>query len=248
MEAKRIKEGNNFIILIILLLALALVVIKFLHDSELPYPYSLSNFVDRGDYKIEPHTILADLENGKKNVFKPVGNDPIENNKTSFSWQQSDYLIVADSLHQFVWNETLDGWDVFGMILARECRDDLVGFDAADITFYKSNNQGGYRVHEMQIYPSGNGVSWGSDDNWPSPLFGWTSINLQRLRVTAENALQIAEKNGGNEFRAKAKNMCDIHLIIKPNPDGDNDWIVFYSANDGSDHFEVQIDPYTGWH
>ncbi|MFT3891640.1 MAG: PepSY domain-containing protein [Anaerolineales bacterium] len=252
MVGKQTKAKGVLNILILLFLVSALFVFRLLHDSKLQYPYGLSNFVDRGDYKIEPNSILQDLERGEKDVFKPGTNISLEVNSAykvdSFSWQHSDYMEVAKALHQFVWNETLNDWKMYGMIFARRCQDNPRGFEGADFTFYKNNKRGGYTVHEMDLYPGDSGVSWGGSDNWSRPLFGWTSINLQRLKITADDALQIAEENGGTEFRVKTSNMCDIQLVIKPNPDGDNDWIVGYYANNGSEHFEIQINPYTGWH
>jgi hypothetical protein len=233
-------------------LTLALFIFRFLHDRELQYPYSVTNFSDTGDYDINPHTILIDLKQSKRAAFIPIDKDPTEVNNAyvndAFSWQQSDYLRVADALQQFVWNDSLDDWKIFGMVFWRRCRDDLIGFDSADITFYKYNNQGGYKVREMDIYPSGGGVSVGAADNWPRPLFGWENIELSLLKVTADDALRIAEENGGKEFRVIYQNECDILLVLKPNPSNMDDWSVYYNYQGNSKSFEIQINPFTGWH
>lgn len=252
MNVQQTKITRLFILLIFLSVTSALFIFRFLHDRGLQYPYSLTNFVDTGDYYIDPHVILGDLEQGEKNVFMPIDEDSVEVNNVyvnhSFSWQQSDYLLVADALQQFVWNDSLDGWKISGMVFWRRCRDDLVGFDSADIIFYKYNNQGGYKVREMDIYPSGGGVSVGDADNWPRPLFGWDSINLNLLRITADDALKIAEENGGKEFRVTYQNECDILLVLRPNPSNMDDWSVYYNYQGSSKTFEIRINPFTGWH
>jgi len=50
-------------------------------------------------------------KNGEKNVFTPVMATPEVDEKLysePFPWKQSDYLNIANVLHQYVWNETLD--------------------------------------------------------------------------------------------------------------------------------------------
>ena len=253
MNSQPTKLFLGFIAFVFLCFLPTLFVFKLWHDHELKYPHSIYNFAVIEDYEIDPYTILANLNQGKQNVFKSIGKDsdraknlPTTN---SFSWTQSDYLTVANALHQFVWGETLDGWKIYSMKFYRDCQNEPVGFSSTDITYFKYNNEkGGYKVHEMTIYPNSHGVSQGGTDDWSRPLFGWRSVNLRLLRITADDALHIAEKKGGKDFRAKLKNSCEIYLILVPNPSGDNDWKVYYSANSSSDRYEISIDPYTGWH
>lgn len=252
MKEKRTKPRVALIVLTGLCLTFVFSLYGYLHDSELPYPYSLSNFINRGDFQINPYTIFDDLDRGGKEIFKPIVNNPTESANpyanATFSWNQSDFLKVANALHQFVWNESLDGWGIYGMVFSRTCRDNPIGFDSGDITFFKNDNQrGSYLVHELDIYPSGGGVSWGGGGGWTRPLFGWKSINLYLLRITAGDALKIAEESGGKEFREKYRNECTIDLFLEPNGD-DQEWLVYYDYHGSLDTFEIQINPFTGWH
>src|SRR5690349_9943438 len=126
MNAQQTKIARLIIILIFFSLASALFIFRYLHDRELQYPYGLTNFVDTDDYYIDPHTILEDLKLGQENVFVLLDEDSEEVNSAhvndSFSWKQSDYLLVANALQQFVWNDSLNGWKVSGMVFGRRCR------------------------------------------------------------------------------------------------------------------------------
>ena len=238
-----------FIVSVFIIFAIARV-FEYIYDSGIHYPKGLTDFNDTSDFEIDPNTILSDLNRGKTDVFKPAPATPLAINTPlssgSYPWHQSDYLKVAGALHQFAWRESLDGWSLYSMVFGTICLDNRGGFDAVDLTYYKQlNGEKGYTIHEMEIYPIGGRVTWGGGDDFSRPLFGWKSINLDRMKVTADDALQIAEQTGGKEFRIKYNNSCDISILLKPNGDV-SDWIVAYFAQGSSNIFEIHINPYTG--
>jgi hypothetical protein len=249
--ARSKHKTTNYLFLIVFGTLGVLLGFKVYYDKGAQYPKSLSDFNETGDYKIDPKNILSEIDQGKTDVFQPIMGTPTNLNTPfpmDFSWKQSDYLRVASVLHQSVWNDSLDDWHIFGMQFFKDCQNEPIGPGSAHITFYKdSAQQEGYTVHEIDIYPSGNGVSWGGGDGWPRPLFGWKSINLNRLRVTADDALHVTEENGGREFRVAHNNECEIHSSLRPTITGDK-WIVAYFANSSSDIFEYHIDSYTDLH
>jgi hypothetical protein len=70
-------------------------------------------------------------------------------------------------------------------------------------------------------------------------------INLSKLSVDAEKAVQLAEQNGGLEARMKVNSECKIYAML-----GDSWWLVFYelatSSNDYDVLLKINIDPMTG--
>lgn len=233
--------------LLLLMIAVLIPACSSLYDNGTQrYPIGLSDYLDRADYGIDPTTILSDLNQGKTDVFSSIPTTPVASNSSpsgSFPWSQSDYLRIASALNKFVWKDDFSDWYLYSLVFARRCQDNPVGFDAADITYYKEVDQG-YTTREINIYPLDRGVSWGGSSEFPRPLLGWKSINGTQFKVTADDALQLAEKRGGKDARVKANNSCAIHLLLKPNGDI-SDWLVFYD-NAGSIIFEITIDPYTG--
>jgi len=66
---------------------------------------------------------------------------------------------------------------------------------------------------------------------------------LSRLKITADDALKIADDNGGKSFRLASANQCQISMILAP--DSDTGWDIGFDDNHGR-NFNIHIDPYTG--
>jgi len=70
-------------------------------------------------------------------------------------------------------------------------------------------------------------------------------VHPDKFKVNAEDAVQIAEENGGREFRKAVSNSCSIVVALNPNP-VDNGWLVAYFSNNGAVNYIININPYTG--
>lgn len=104
-------------------------------------PGFLGSYQNNGYYRINPETILGDLDQGKTDVFTPFFGDP-DNIKDFYTtvWTQSDYLEIANALSQKVWNEPLDlkDWGVYEVYFQEGCTDNPRGFDTLIISYYKT--------------------------------------------------------------------------------------------------------------
>jgi hypothetical protein len=232
----------------LVLVLVALYAFTLYYDRGAEYPKSVADFSNTGNYKIDPANILSDINGGNINVFEYVDNTLVtETSEPSaiFLWTQPDYLKVITTLHQFVWKEDVSSWSVAGLVFSNVCRDTPVGFESGDIVFFKYNpEEKTYTFHEIVVYPNRKLASWGGDDKFTSPLFGWKKVELNKLTITAEKALQIAEDHGGKEFRSRVNNLCTIDIILKPNSDYGNNWLVYYDTENADNSFEIFIDPY----
>lgn len=216
-------------------------------DQVIRFPTGLGDYNDIRHYSFEPEMIFSALAQGQEEIFKPSPTH-LENNlfsSGSFPWRQQDYLKVAGALNQVVAKDTLDDWDMYLMSFDRDCADNPTGFDYAKIVYFKTDrNQ--YTAREVDVYPLAKEADWGGDTHFPRPfLFGWKSIDLEQLNITAEDALQIADSNGGRAARLAAKNKCYILVILSPNTDHEN-WDVYYYGASAATLFELRIDPYSG--
>ena len=131
------------------------------------------------------------------------------------------------------------------MVFDATCRDKPEGFESGDIHVFKMNGQSRYTTREVIITPRYADVSWGTRGegaDFPRPASGWKSIDPSNLKVTADNALRIAEENGGSSFRLATGNKCRVSMILDLNAYGD--WRVDYEWNEAA--FTIRIDPYTG--
>ena len=137
---------------------------------------------------------------------------------SSVGWHQSDYLKIVAAVFQHVWKDTPTGWNYYNLQFGSNCQDSPSGFDYARFTYMKTikvgllNNE--YAVLEVDIFPSNNLVSWGGDANYAIPIWpndnNWPNIDPPKVKVNADDALQIAEDNGAALSRLKFNNHCLI--------------------------------------
>jgi hypothetical protein len=203
---------------------------------------------ERGYYKINPETILTSLNNGETKVFTPETTSPEEPVFDKyFSWQQSDYTKLTAALHEFVWGEGLNGWKLYSVYFDTPCHDHISGFELGQYYYFKTifhkNGKIGYAGRGFLITPQYGDVEWGSGPNYPHPILGWKSVNLNTIKITAEQALKIAEENGGKEARLLVENKCKVTARLS----GYSGWRIFiYRYDTGSSIFRMEIDPSTG--
>jgi len=242
------KQATSISLIIILFILMGIFsACQSTENLDRRYPSTIGTFNNTGDLTINPMTILDALNRGEINVFTPTLATPSDNTimpSGSIHWTQSDYLKVADALSQFVWKEPLKGWFIYHLTFNKECQDNLNGFDSADIIYYKTIGGGWqktYTARYIQIYPLAGIVSWGGETEFPISD-GWATIDLTEFKITADDVLQIAEENGGQDARLRVGNECNI-LISMPNHNNDDRWNIgyYYGVN-----FEMVVDPYSG--
>ncbi len=207
-----------------------------------------TDFRATGSYKIVSETVLASLSNGKLDIFVPLAATPeIPLKQNEVLWKQGDYLHVADAVFEHQWKEPPSGWKLYRMLFHTDCQNNPNGFSAATITYFKPiwvDHTLEYTVRQVDIMPQYSEIDWGGDSwNYPHPILGWTEVSRGRLRFQADDALRIAEENGGKSARLKVDNKCSIHLVLYG--DSQHGWDVFYDARGGF-IFEMYINPYTG--
>jgi hypothetical protein len=198
-----------------------------------------------GWYRFDPKTILASLDQGK-NVFisLPDNDDDLDVEYTGIVWTQADFLRVANVLSQKVWNEPLDmdGWNVYFILMSRDCNDDFGGFTSFEITYYKTIKTGWemvYTARHIELAPWRGVAKWGGNVDFSTLfIFGWKNIELTKFKITAEQAIRIAEENGGKAARLSNNNECRIYVDVV-----EDDWDVDYGT---PTRLNVFINPFTG--
>jgi hypothetical protein len=216
-------------------------------------------------YQIDPFTILTDLKNDKKGAFHLLDKEPNNFNDIypygSFSWSSEDYLTIAKAHHLMLTGEALEnGWKIYGSgnFYIERCQDEINGFDSAQIIFYKETPDY-YLVTYMRIFPLAGSIYSANTEYFrnkgglfqASELFN--EAEVFEGKITAEDALQIAEKAGGKGMRQKLSNKgCHLNVSYFSS----EVWYIHYSwltndlefdlsfnikANDGSYKVEQKV-------
>ena len=205
-------------------------------------------------FQIDSQSILSSISQGEKDVFDPIDATPVPINNDSgipVSWTQEDYLLIAQSIHELIWQESMDeSMDLAKLVFRLDCDEANLGPQIAQIQLHKlivEENEKGKENRYIVIVPKANLV-YITDSKYQTVLKkDWDSIDLSKIKISAEEALQIAELNGGVEVRAERQNQCSIGIVISA--DGDNfDWLINYTTeiDDPLPSVEFRIDSVTG--
>src|SRR6266508_4981118 len=203
----------------------------------------------RGDetyYLINSDTILDDITSGKTNIFSQqtvTPQPPLSQSLRTVQWTQKDYLSIAETLHESVWNAPIADWNLRYVLFAMNCEDLSKGPQSAYFILYKvveKNQQKTRFEHKIYVDPSNNSVSWSEDEYRPS-LVTQHPIELSKHAVSITEALQIAEENGGQTARTEEANQCKVSGELINSSDN---WRVSYTKT--LDVFEIDINAFNG--
>ncbi len=202
--------------------------------------------------KFNADTLLASLDRGTADVFV---NAPAADKEFSYilnsdppPWHQAEYVRIATAAFQYIWGETPREWNLYRMTFDTRCASVGSGFAVADFVFFRPVWIHGtlhYTGRQIWMLPLDNVITWGGGANYPHPVLGWKSIDLEHLKISADEALRIAELNGGQTGRLGAGNGCLIHLTLLPDAYG-GEWSVMYTSTANKTLLDLNVNTKTG--
>lgn len=202
-------------------------------------------------YTIKPTSLMDSLKHGEM-AFTPVSQRPDFvpfDEQVTVNWHQADYFYIANALYEGVLGKTLQGWQLSSMDFDLACSQVQNGFQNGRFHFFsviKDNDQESRLERFIDIDPRSNFVNV-SETKYSPKLVDLKIIDMTQLKISADQALQISESNGGEEKRASVKNACSISLALTLDRTNRWYWDVFYTRSDDRTlFFDIQIDPYTG--
>ena len=71
-------------------------------------------------------------------------------------------------------------------------------------------------------------------------------IDLAQVKVPIEQAIQISEKNGGEQARTKVSNQCVVYAKLASGKWGDGWRVTYDGLRGGPTLFQVTVDSQTG--
>jgi len=185
---------------------------------------------EEGYYQINPDTILSHIAQGKTDIFtfqSATPEPPLSRSLSVVQWSQTDYLDIARALHQSVWNEPIEDWNLRHILFSMNCENIMNGPQFGYFIFYKVANirdEESLLEHQIYIDPSNNSVSWSEVEYYPN-LARQRSIGSLENKLTITDALEIAERSGGEEIRMGDGNNCKVRGEISNSNDN---WRVSY--------------------
>lgn len=230
----------------------SIIFLEFFYTDTNEFPYT-SWQPREGNYLFNPETVFDSLNDANLDEFTPTYITVYESPQIvpdgTINWTQSDFLMIAETVNQKTWNDTLNNWEIYSLHYSAVCHENLIGFEESHIIYFKTqgDNKYSYTVREFFINPKIGLIEWGGGAHGSSHLFShWKGINPNQP-IEAEDVLRIAEENGGKEFRSTLNNNCVIDLFLAPE-NGYVLWMIDYTDINFQEYtvFSISVDPFTG--
>jgi hypothetical protein len=223
-------------------------------------PYKVPNFPVGGfekqvTYAIDPATILTSLDRGETDLFMPISHKSVDSQLPV--WNQQDHLRIANALHQFVWKESLEDWDLYDATFwVTQRADKFVGIDNAYLVYFRHKDNG-YIVHSISIDLIGAEVQTGES---LYQVQGWKGFKLSELTINSvDQILAISAENSGRDACSAEKNECRIRVSLGsylaaydflsiPLYRYEWNWAISYYDKNGDTIFRMTVDPNSGKH
>lgn len=202
-------------------------------------------------YAFDPNLILQEISQHPQDAFITIEVKPQLiplSQRAKVKWIQKDYMQIAAALFKVVWEETLDEWELNSLHFRLGCDNTENGFQQASFSLFKV-----VKIHEkpsrierkISINLGNNSVSILEYEYYPK-VTDWPSAKFSQLKISADDALLIAEKNGGKEKRLVVENKCDIVILLSPGSASFDGWLASYIQDGSTNLFRLEIDPLTG--
>lgn len=199
------------------------------------------------EFSFDSENIIRAIANGNDNPFTPLVDSSkfVESDFIPQNWSQAEFLIVANSLHKVVWNETLEEWSLNLIDLSMDCEEVPYGFQSARLIFFKVIRVGeGQRISHTIYIDLKRSLAAVSATKYTHLNNTWNEVHLQKMSITANEAFQLVEENGGEELRNSLNNECTTSTTINASIPDDGYWhINYYGA---ASIFQIRVDIETG--
>lgn len=201
-------------------------------------------------YAFDRQTILQDAIEGKPIHLTLVPGEPEiqPSGDPVVRWMQADYLRVANAIYLAIWGETPTNWKLGQFEVQTNCAGVGLGYQRMDVTFYKAvkdevTERYVRKRRDIFIVPEKDLIWVRETEIFPvSPLvLRESGLNVETI-IPAEEALRIAEENGGRTARAGIDE-CTISATVHKGANDDN-WLISYFSNHS--FLMLEVDEKTG--
>lgn len=186
-------------------------------------------------FVFDPITLLDAIQQNTANSFVSVADMPPDDFQSiTVNWKQSDYEKILADLFTNTLHDNLNDWQLSAISFSTRCELYRDGFQGGNFTFFKNAKDatGEFRMVRIVSITAWNKTISVSDKEYRPNLTSWSSLDLPKTKITAEQALIIAEQAGGNATRLDVENNCTIVVsLISNSPEFDGWWIRYDQYN-----------------
>jgi hypothetical protein len=204
-------------------------------------------------YTFDYTTIVENLRSGgSKGLFQPYEYSEASKwfqNSDDITWTMEDYFLIAKAYHEEMWGELLGDWYIESVFYYSPCDEDIFTPQGAQFQFNRISKKGDQRIlseSSISLWPLEEYGVYGLQDDYVLEFPRDLSGKVSSLSIFPWEAFDIAEKNGGEEYRVDKGSSCGVSINYIGN------WRISYYVRAGGDEgfekefFSVIIDSETG--
>lgn len=204
-------------------------------------------------YTFDSKRIFELYKKGDENLFSVIPEEELEKSQDEepkenppLEWKQQNFLETLQIFHQTIFGSPLREKFRAATFHVLDCNQ--VSFGPQNARFFTYQVvPGEVTNYDYFIDLQNNYIDWNGETY--QPILSWpvSSLDITKNKISAEEALEIAEKYGGQDTRLVNQNQCEIDIDISVDHHNHN-WVVSYNST--VDQFitllSVEIDKDTG--
>lgn len=198
---------------------------------------------DLESYLFDYDTIVRDIQSGKTTgLFQPYSysEDSVQfQNSNEIPLTLEGYFLVAEAYHEEMWGESAEEWHIATMFFSSPCDKDVFTPSGALLEFErlsKKDSQKILSVSSISLWPLDAYGVYGMRDEYILEFNRNLGKKVSELKIFPWEALEIAERNGGAEYREIHGSSCWVSIRKIGN------WeIRYFERASGDEGFEKDV-------
>lgn len=187
--------------------------------------------LDRSYYSLNGSSVQQIIEDLSESNLLQLETAPLGkiNPDNLVLWSSSDFNVILNLINTTIWTETEGDWKLHYLSYAWSCQFLAYGPQSASAIYYLINPDSRYSS-DIYLHPTQDFFAIVRKIHTPR-IGQWEEIDLSKTQIMPEEALKIAEANGGLSFREGIENQCTVNVIH--NASYFDGWQILYSPNEG---------------
>lgn len=203
----------------------------------------------REAYHFNPQTVLSTPSESETFVSIPFPQEIRESTNIQVPWQQEEYFRVLDLFMQTVLHEQRLDWKLNRIASRVNCAKLATGqifLQGISVELFREVRSPERKMRQdlnIIIAPGEEMVRVYKGEYYPYEIL--ERIEWANFNIPVEQAIIIADQQGGAKVRIALNNNCEIRAILTAGIQK-NDWRISYEPYNKPSVFEIAIDEKTG--
>lgn len=212
--------------------------------------YPVPIVYEEGIFEFNANLIFTQIDEGDSNLFTSVTEAGEEKTDLSHAWTEEETFRVTNAFR----DEELPPGYLQGTLSTVTyffyCDDLEQPFKNSIMRYIRQLGENGKTTHTeilfIHIHPDRNYVDYSYEIRYPA-IIDWEPLDIDKVQLPFEEALQIAESSGGAETREQVNFECALTSRLNPASSNQAIWeVTYYLDSPTSPELVIEIDANSG--